>query len=283
VVFEEGGEADITIGNPCPIVERDNGTIHLLFCRNNQRLFYTKSDDCGATWTTPEEITGLIKDFDFPAVRIGTGPVHGIEMAHGRLVAPVWLCNAMADAKGLSKEYRSGVLYSDDSGRSWKAGGFAPPTFKQLNESTVFEQADGSLVLNMRDSGLGFRAITTSVDAGLHWSAPVAERQLPCPVCQGSTLRLSDHEVLFSNPAGANGTGNTGKRRVNLTIRRSIDDGKTWPNSRVIHAGPSGYSDLALTQDGDILCVYECGEKQYNERIRFARFNRQWLQERQEP
>ena len=44
LVHEEGGTAKITIGNPCPIVDRE-GTIHLVFCRDNARAFYTKSVD----------------------------------------------------------------------------------------------------------------------------------------------------------------------------------------------------------------------------------------------
>ncbi|MCL4695405.1 MAG: glycoside hydrolase, partial [Candidatus Hydrogenedentes bacterium] len=37
IVHEEGGEAEITIGNPCPIVDTDTGRVHLLFTRNNAR------------------------------------------------------------------------------------------------------------------------------------------------------------------------------------------------------------------------------------------------------
>ena len=64
VIHEEGGDAPITIGNPCPIVDRKTGRVHLLFCRNNARIFYVFSDDHGATWSEPREITPSL-DFDF--------------------------------------------------------------------------------------------------------------------------------------------------------------------------------------------------------------------------
>jgi len=36
VVFEEGGETPVTIGNPCLVVDSETGTIWLPFCRNNR-------------------------------------------------------------------------------------------------------------------------------------------------------------------------------------------------------------------------------------------------------
>jgi hypothetical protein len=44
-------DAANTIGNPCPVVDRDTGTIWLPFTRNNDRIFVTKSTDDGETWT----------------------------------------------------------------------------------------------------------------------------------------------------------------------------------------------------------------------------------------
>ena len=50
IVYEEGGDAKITIGNPCPVVDRSTGTIWLPFCRDNKQVFITRSDDDGKTW-----------------------------------------------------------------------------------------------------------------------------------------------------------------------------------------------------------------------------------------
>ena len=79
LVYEEGGDAKITIGNPCPVVERTTGTIWLPFCRNNDRVFITHSTDDGETWAAPAEITGAVKKPDWGWY--ATGPGHGIQLA----------------------------------------------------------------------------------------------------------------------------------------------------------------------------------------------------------
>ena len=53
LVYEKGGSAEVTIGNPCPVVDRTTGTIWLPFCRNNDRVFITKSKDDDLTWSKP--------------------------------------------------------------------------------------------------------------------------------------------------------------------------------------------------------------------------------------
>ncbi|GMU21927.1 MAG: hypothetical protein AMXMBFR13_20150 [Phycisphaerae bacterium] len=272
IIHEEGGDAPITIGNPCPIADR-RGVIHLLFTRNNQHLFYTRSSDDGHTWSRPVEHTAILKGFDYPLMRIATGPVHGIQLRSGRLVAPVWVCDRKLgehDKNPAASRYQSGAIYSDDSGNTWKTGGLVPPELDRLNEGTVLERSDGSLLLNLRGHQLGgFRALSESTDGGATWSAPRLDRSLPCPTCQASSLGISEREALFSNPASDVRTG--------LTVRLSEDEGRTWSLARVLEPGPSAYSDLAATRDGDFLCLYECGTKVYYEKLTIARFNRAWL------
>jgi sialidase-1 len=145
----------------------------------------------------------------------------------------------------------------------------APAEIDGLNECSAIEREDGSLLLNMRAKGAGYRATSVSKDGGFTWSTPVLDKRLPCPTCQASSLRISDQEVLFSNPAGST--------RSNMTIRLSTDGATTWRCSQVLDKGPSGYSDLARTKDGALLCLYECGERRYNEKIVIARFDRSWI------
>ncbi|HEV3258682.1 MAG TPA: hypothetical protein VG013_17535, partial [Gemmataceae bacterium] len=50
-----------------------------------------------------------------------------------------------------------------------------------------------------------------------------------------------------------------------------------WPYARVLHAGPSAYSCLAVLPNGTVACLYERGDRHANETITFARFSLGWL------
>lgn len=272
VIHEEGGNAPITIGNPCPIIERNSKRIHLLFTHNNKRLFYTRSTDDGVTWSTPKEFTHILKGFDYPRVRIATGPVHGIQMTNGRLVAPVWVSDRERKDKNKNSNksrFQSGSLYSDDHGETWKTGSLVSPVISRLNEATVVEQADGSLLINIRAHKAGFRAVATSTNGGETWSSPKLDKNLRCPTCQGSMIRFSDSEILFLNP--------TGGGRKHLTLRLSSDEGNTWNHSRKINLEFGAYSDIAVTKNGKIFCLFENGQKTYHDKISIVKTTREWL------
>ena len=260
------------IGNPSAFVDRHTGHVHLIFCWNLTRAYAITSTDDGATFGKPVEITETFKQFAYDWKYFATGHCHGIQLRDGRLVVPIFLNNVPRGQESKGK-LQAGVIYSDDHGKTYQAGGLVA-FFHQLNESSVFEASDGSLCLNMRARGLGHRVVARSSDGGRTWTEPKIDKTLPCPTCQASTLSLpSKHgksRVLFSNPA-------TQTSRSHLTVRLSYDDGKSWPVAREITRGPAGYSDLAVAGDGTIYVAYENGEKRYSERLTVARFNLEWL------
>ncbi|NQU22032.1 MAG: exo-alpha-sialidase [Candidatus Nealsonbacteria bacterium] len=274
LVHEEGGTDKITIGNPCPVVDRTTGTIWLPFCRNNDRVFITKSTDDGVTWAEPIEITADVKKPEWGWY--ATGPGHGIQLTGGRLVIP---CDC-GDTKGHGdwvNRGRSLVFYSDDHGKSWKRGG---ATDRGMNECEVLERVDGSLLLSMRNYfGKNQRAFAVSTaspaaggtDAGMTWSSPKHHEQVYCPTCQSSIQRYSlkpKNIILYSGPGGSG--------RNAMTVRLSYDEGKTWPIAKVIYAGSAAYSDLVVLPDGTIGCLYE--RDNYG-KISFARITLAWLTE----
>jgi len=267
LVHEEGGTAKITIGNPCPVVDRQSGTIWLPFCRNNDRVFVTKSSDDGKTWAAPTEITRSVKPPNW--AWYATGPGHGIQLSSGRLLVP---CDhSVGGEPGWDKQGYSHVFFSDDHGATWKLGG---STEMKMDECEAVELADGSILLCMRNYVKpNQRAFATSRDGGLSWSKPQKHPQVHCPVCQASIQRYSlppgKNRVLYSGPGGPG--------RTHLAIRLSYDEGKSWPLAKVLHAGPSAYSDLVVLPDGTIGCLYERGAKRAYEKITFARFTLAWL------
>ena len=91
--------------------------------------------------------------------------------------------------------------------------------------------------------------------------------------------------ILFSN---VQVTKRKHSARKNLTIHISNDDGMSWPTSRTIEPGPSAYSDLAVLDNGTILCFYESGVAQPKiqrnrdwayANLTLARFNLAWVKE----
>lgn len=269
LVHEEGGTAKVTIGNPCPVVHRTTGTVWLAFCRENDRVFMTRSGDDGRSWAPPQEITQQVKKPQWGWY--ATGPGHGIQLSTGRLVFP---CDC-GDSEGWDqwdKKGRSLIFYSDDRGATWQLGGV---TSAGMNECQAVELANGDLLLSMRQyRGPKQRAFATSRDGGLSWSEPEVNPQVYCPVCQASIIR---YWQAADNGAGKNlilysGPGVPG--RTNLTVRLSYDEGRTWPVAKVLYEGSSAYSDLVVLPGGVIGCLYERDD--YG-KITFARFPIQWL------
>lgn len=276
IVYEEGGDAKITIGNPCPVVDQDTGRIWLPFCRNNDKVLVTFSDDDGKTWAKPTEITDSVKKSSWGWY--ATGPGIGIQLTRGkhkgRLVIP---CDHSRQIDGKRVMY-SHAFYSDDHGKTWKLGGTVD---QHTNECQVVELSNGMLMMNMRNywgrdgkqqDKDKMRAVALSRDGGISWGKLRFDQTLIEPICQGSFLRYTTKgdtgpdRLLFTNPASKT-------KRERLTIRLTRDDGKTWPVAMLLHKGPSAYSCLTVLSDGSVGCLYEGGEKNAYEKIIFARFS----------
>ncbi len=269
LIHEEGGNDPIRVGNPCPIIEHDGKTIHLLFTRGGgECFFHTKSVNEGLTWSPLVKSSdepkakeyskdSFLKEFGGSPIHVGAGPVHGIHTKKGRLIAPSYVGRTVNG----KRQGQSCIIFSDDSGKTWKAGGVIPYVSDfRTGECTIVERSDGSLLMNMRASGpssysFGYRTISVSNDAGMTWSVPRAEKELPGPACQASIIRLNENEILFLNPAVHHEGGFNLWSRKNLTLRLSKDDGKTWTASRTLNEGLAGYSDVAIKKNGQILCV----------------------------
>lgn len=266
VVVDDGPN---TMGNPCPVVDRETGTIWLPITRNlgddsqaqivektakgTREVWILKSDDDGVTWSQPVEITGSVKRLDW--TWYATGPGCGIQLRSRRLLIP---CDHYVAG---TKMRRSHVIYSDDHGANWKIGGVVGDN---TNECQAAELRNGTVLINMRSyHGKKRRAVATSPDGGLTWSEIRLDETLIEPVCQAALIATREGRLVFSNPAS--------EKRERMTVRMSRDEGRTWKTLRVLHEGPAAYSALAALADGTIACLYERGESSPYERITLAR------------
>lgn len=222
------------------------------------------SDDGGRTWEV-DRITEDIKDPSWFGAFASSGT--GIQLSDGRLVQQY----AFDDGDDI----HAVSVYSDDHGETWQAG---EPVGPGMDENKTVELSDGRVMLNSRTTEGPYRLVSYSEDGGETYSDPVPDHDLVDPANNAGIVRYDAdaqegtpkaRRLLFTN------TDHESSRQ-NLTVRMSCDDGGSWPASRVLEAGASGYSTVVSLGDDEFGVLYERGD---HEHITFAKFNSAWLGE----
>ena len=302
-------KGEVPTDNPMAIVDYVTDEVHILFQSNYEKLYYMKSTDDGVSFSEPVEITEVVDQFKevYPWVVMAPGPGHGIQLENGRLVVPFWLSDGGAKEFGPNhRGHRPSIVvsvYSDDHGAHWKAGevvAWNSDTIAVPSETSCVQLDDGRVMFNIRNESPNHRRLVSfSKDGATDWTPPEYMDAFFEPICFGSMIRVSQkpeqskNRILFVNPDSrmnpwkaekqhfAYSTPN--RRRENLTLRMSYDEGQTWPVKKVLEPGISGYSDLAILPDGSILCLYEKGGMGANHfktaALTLAKFNLKWLTE----
>lgn len=288
LVQEEGGNAAITIGNPAPVVDETTGYIHLLFCRNNSRVFHTVSTNDGITWSARTEITATVKLSSWGWY--ATGPGHGIQLQRGAQAGRLVVASDHNTTNGVNGAQ---VVYSDNHGATWQLGaingssGGVNPNETLCVELVTNAPSGGSRIyFNSRESGSasGTRGEAWSTNGGASFVGPHTNRTaFVCPVVQGGLLRLRatdegslSNRILFTCP-------NDASTRVMMSVWSSTNEAMSWSAPKLVFAGPSAYSDLARTSAGEVALLYEKGDASPYETITFARFNEAWLDSQTTP
>ncbi|NGO71511.1 sialidase family protein [Streptomyces boncukensis] len=283
---------DGTAGNPAPVV-LDGGRVLLVFVRSaadateerirrglvspedGRRVWVVHSDDGGAAWSEPREITREAKR---PAWRwYATAPGHALQLAApayaGRIVVPANHSTppALPGDDGTEGRYYGGHdLLSDDGGASWRIGYVDdnPDGWVNVNETTAAELPDGRVHVNARTDAEapGNRADACSADGGESLVQPFLPRpELVCPVVQGSLLQLRDPDVLlFSAP------GHRDSRR-RMTLWTGTGRGPDWEPRLTVDERPAAYSDLVRVDGATAGLLYETGDAGAYETITFLR------------
>ncbi|MGK5630862.1 sialidase family protein [Streptomyces sp. URMC 123] len=278
-------------GNPAPVV-LESGRVLLVHIRNaaaatedrirrgqvsaadGRRVWLRHSDDHGASWSDPREITAAVKRPDWRWY--ATTPGHALQLRHGphagRVLVPAnHSLPPSGGDNGTEGKYNGGhALLSDDDGETWRLGYLDdnPDGYVNVNETTAAELPDGTVYLNTRNDSPspGNRADALSTDGGESLVKPFRPQAgLTGPVCEGSLLHLGDPDVLlFSGPA------DPGFRAL-MTVRSSHDRGVTWAVAHTVDGLPAAYSDLVRLDDRTVGLLYETGDFGPYETITFRR------------
>lgn len=266
-------------GNPTPVVDTKTGNIILVYAVNYQNdssdIFYIISKDNGQSWNEPIKITHLFNNDPMHRTFHLPGPGHGIALSSGRLLVPVWHRYSIRQ-NASARKYGVSVIYSDDHGQSWQAGGYMPYSENfPVNESRLVELEPGKILLDSRPlhgnnkTMLAKRIESISKDDGISWSAPFYSSVKSFPVVDAGLNKLrwkGRTYLVFSNPLGPG--------RRNLAVHLSKNKGKNWAWTKLVHEGPATYSDVAVLADGSILILYGTGA---DEEVRLAKCNIPWI------
>ncbi|KXK06630.1 MAG: exo-alpha-sialidase [Acidobacteria bacterium OLB17] len=271
-VVAENGE--LQASNSAPVVDEldprfPNGRIFLFYNtgdrnerevrqgKGKREVWYKTSTDEGRTWSDAVNITSQVKRAGWRA--FANTPGHAIQLTRGRHRGRIFV--PINYSKGGPQrdfsDYMAAGFYSDDHGKTFHIA--ADIGLAGSNEATAAELSNGDVLFNARNQkgDQKFRITALSGDGGETWGNVGFDTALPDPVCQGSLLTIRGKTIAFVNNADQ-------RSRNNLTLRISLDDGRTWKKSFTVERTDdangrdvTAYSDIAVLGRKTIGVLYE--------------------------
>jgi Neuraminidase (sialidase) len=234
-IIEQEGKMNVM---SVSLLRLKNGEIALFYLRINAENdcipIIRISDDEAETWSDPQPcITDKVGYFVLNNNRV-------IQLQNGRILLAVALHNSFKERIGSIWSY-----YSDDNGRTWKAGKEAAnPDSVITQEPGLIELKDGRIFMFMRTTS-GVQYVSYSMDGGDSWSA-VGRSEIKSPCSPASIARIpstGDLLMVWNN----NGVD---QKRTPLTIAISKDEGINWEKIKNLEVDPGGtfcYSAIHFT------------------------------------
>jgi sialidase-1 len=263
-------------GNPAPVVDLTDplypkGRIFLFYNTGNnhegevrkghgyKQVWYKTSTDNGNTWSKPTDITlqvhrpmqpQLNAAYNFPEDwrTYANTPGHAMQFQKGKYKGRIFVAanHSAGGPQNLGRDYDAHGFFTSDHGKTFRLG--ASINAPGSNESMATELSESKLMMNSRNQSGDVRAriVSISSDGGASWDTTYFDRTLVDPVNQGSIVTLCNKKknsiLAFCNAAD-------NKRRDNLTLRISYDNGKTWKKNIVIAKSPDNKGDYAAYSD----------------------------------
>jgi sialidase-1 len=278
-------------GNPAPVVDlhdpdHPQGVVYLFFNTGNnheyevrmnqgvREVWMMKSFDLGKTWETPFNITlqthrpnnpQFNPDYNFKEDwrHYANTPGHAFQFQEGKFKGRIFVAanHSVGPPKDNFEEYQAHGFFTDDHGESFHLS--ASISFAGSNESIAAELTDDRMIMSIRNQkgDIRSRILAFSSDGGNTWDEAYFEKSLPDPVCQGSILSLGKKDgkmvLAHSNASDPN-------HRNNLTIKISLDEGRSWTKSIPVDrtddptkSSWTAYSDLATINKSTLGILYE--------------------------
>lgn len=254
-----------------------------LFTHRTSYIQMIYSDDDGATWSQPIDITSQLKA---PWMRFfGTSPGNGIQLRrgnfNGRILVPVYYNHE----EGIT--FSCAAIYSDDGGETWKLGespndnrefeGTVLQSRKMtddrasLHESALIEDESGAVHVFMRNQHpSGKVAHAVSHDGGQTWGEVEYLEQLTEIFSQPNAIEVDVNGkpgLVFANASQMLPFRGCG------VLRLSYGDVHEWPHNRVFQPRHYVYQCMTQLGNGDIGLLWE----RETQGLFFTRIPLSWL------
>jgi sialidase-1 len=269
-------------GNPAPVMDLTDpkypkGRLFLFYNTGNQHesevrkgnglreAWYKTSVDGGMTWSEAINITTQVHRPKMPQVNTAYNfnedwrsyantPGHALQFEEGLYKGRIFVSanHSAGPPQKAGMDYIAHGYFTDDHGLTFKLS--ENVSFKGGNEAMAAQLSGDKMVMNIRNQqgNVRQRIIAISNNGGQTWDKTSFDANLPDPVCQGSTLSYlakTNKRILFVCNAADT------KKRDNLTLRVSNDDGKTWFKNLVIAKSASDYKGNNYSAYSDIVKI----------------------------